>query len=100
MFTPTCRPTWWATGCVLTQGVGNVDLLLVAIDNGADRVVYAGPVLSHYEFEMPGVTRKSDSEWRKDIQAGRLPPRPEWTRSYLVPGVNRDAKNYRHEADR
>jgi hypothetical protein len=81
-------------GCVLHQGVGNVDLLIVAIANGKDRMVYAGPVMSHFEFEMPGVTRKSDSEWRKDLKAGKTPPRPEWTRSYLVPGVNKDVKNY------
>jgi hypothetical protein len=81
-------------GCVLTHGIGNIDLLLIAIENGKDRVVYGGPVLSHYEFEMPGVTRKSDSEWRKDINDGRLPPRPPWTKSYLVPGVNKNARNY------
>jgi hypothetical protein len=84
-------------GCVLHQGVGNIDLLIVAIDNGKDRMVYAGPVLSHYEFEMPGVTRKSDSEWQKDINQGKLPPRPEWTRSYLVPGVNPAAQGYKVE---
>ncbi len=82
-------------GCVLHQGVGNVDLLVIAVDNGKDRVLYAGPVLSHYEFEMPGTTRKSDSEWRKDINEGKLPPRPAWTKSYLVPGVNPEAKNYK-----
>jgi hypothetical protein len=82
-------------GCVLHQGVGNVDLLLIAIDNGKDRMVYAGPLLSHYEFEMAGVARKSDSEWRADLNAGRVPPRPAWTRGYLVPGVNPEAKNYR-----
>src|SRR5262249_46108365 len=81
-------------GCVLTQGVGCVDLLLVAIDNGKDRMVYAGPLLSHYEFEMPGVTRKSDSEWKKELGASKAPPRPEWTRSYLVPGVNPRLKDY------
>jgi hypothetical protein len=84
-------------GCVLTQGIGNVDLLLVAVDNGKDRMVYAGPVLSHYEFEMPETTRKSDSEWRKEVNAGKLPPRPEWTRSYLVPGENPRARTYRDE---
>ncbi|HKB41353.1 MAG TPA: DUF3160 domain-containing protein, partial [Gemmataceae bacterium] len=63
-------------GCVLHQGVGNIDLLVIAIDNGKDRMVYVGPTLSHYEFEMPGVTRKSDSEWRKDINTNKLPPRP------------------------
>src|SRR5262245_24386213 len=82
-------------GCVLHQGVGNVDLLVIAIDNGKDRMVYVGPVLSHYEFEMPRVTRKSDSEWRKDINTNKLPPRPSWTKGYLVPGVNRDARGYK-----
>jgi hypothetical protein len=84
-------------GCVLHEGVGNVDLLLIAVDNGKDRMVYAGPVMSHYEFEMPGVSRKSDSEWRKEINAGQLPPRPEWTKAYLVPGSNPEAAGYRAE---
>jgi hypothetical protein len=76
-------------GCVLHQAVGNVDLILIAIDNGKDRTMYAGPVLSHYEFEMAGIERKADSQWRADLTAGRLPPRPEWTRSYLIPGKDR-----------
>jgi hypothetical protein len=86
-------------GCVLTQGVGNVDLLVIAIDNGKDRMVYAGPLLSHYEFEMPGMTRKADSEWRKEVNEGKLPPRPEWTKGYLVPGQNPFAKHYRYTPD-
>jgi hypothetical protein len=86
-------------GCVLTQGVGSVDLLLVAIDNGKDRMVYAGPLLSHYEFEMPGVTRKADSEWKKDLAAGKAPPRPTWTKGYLVPGVNPAARHYEHSGE-
>jgi hypothetical protein len=72
-------------GCVLHQAVGNVDLLLIAIDSGKHRMVYAGPVLSHYEFEMPGVRRKSDSEWQRELRDGRSLPRPAWTRTYLVP---------------
>jgi hypothetical protein len=87
-------------GCVLHQGVGNVDFLLVALDSGRDRMVYAGPVLSYYEFEVAGMARKSDSEWRKAIKAGKLPPRPEWTRGYLVPGENKEAKGYTHPEDR
>ena len=39
-------------GCVLHQGVGKVDMMLIAIDNGKDRMVYAGPVLSHYAFRL------------------------------------------------
>jgi hypothetical protein len=60
-------------------------------------MVYAGPVLSHYEFEMPGVARKSDAACRQDVQADRLPPRPEWTRGYLIPGRDKDAQRYRYE---
>jgi hypothetical protein len=81
-------------GCVLHQGVGCVDLLLLAVDSGKDRMVFAGPVLSHYEFEVSGVARKSDSQWKQELQAGKAPPRPEWTRSYLVPGENKDVKGY------
>ncbi len=77
-------------GCVLHQGVGNVDLLMIAADNGEDKMVYAGPVLSHYEFEMPGVSRKSDSEWLSEIKLGKVPPRPDWTKSYLVPLAPKD----------
>src|SRR5262249_19776192 len=83
-------------GCVLHQGVGSVDLLVIAVDNGKDKMLYAGPVLSHYEFEMPGVTRKSDSEWRKEVGDSRTPPRPEWTKGYLVPGKNKEAVLYQH----
>jgi hypothetical protein len=81
-------------GCVLHQGVGNVDLLVIAVDSDQDRMVYAGPVLSHYEFEMPGVTRKSDREWQQDLREGKAPPRPEWTRAYLAPGRNPAAANF------
>lgn len=78
-------------GSVLHEGVGNVDLLMIAVDNGSDKMVYAGPVLSHYEFEMPQVQRKSDSEWQQDVRYRNLPARPNWTKSYLVP----DADNSR-----
>jgi hypothetical protein len=76
-------------GCVLHQGVGNVDLLVLAVDSGSDHMVYAGPVLSHYEFEMADVARKSDREWREELSAGKVPPRPDWTRGYLVPAGKR-----------
>ena len=77
-------------GSVLHEGVGDVDLLMLAVDNGSDKMVYAGPVLSHYEFEMPEVSRKSDAEWQQDILDGNLPPRPDWTNSYLVSGESRE----------
>jgi hypothetical protein len=87
-------------GCVLHEGIGNVDLIMVAIDSGMDRMVYAGPVFSHYEFEMPNAMRKADSEWRKDLKEGKAPERPTWTKSYFVPGTNPEAKNYQHQNDK
>jgi hypothetical protein len=84
-------------GCVLHQAVGNVDLLMIAIDNGPDRVVYAGPVMSYYEFEVGGTGRKSDQEWKADIEEAKIPPRPEWTHGYLVPGKPVPVPEWRRE---
>ena len=75
-------------GGVLHEAVGNVHLLMVAVDCGSDRMVYAGPVLSHFEFEMPASVRKSDSEWKTELKQGEHPAHPDWTGSYLVHGPN------------
>ena len=80
-------------GGILHEATGNVDLIMIAIDNGPDRMVYAGPVLSHYEFIVPGpeLKRLTDSEWGANFPRypwqpeAKPPPRPDWTRSYLVP---------------
>jgi hypothetical protein len=74
-------------GMVLHEGVGNVNLMLIAVDNGPDHMVYAGPVLSHYEFEVQGVTRLTDDRWKASVLAGQKPPQPPWTTSYQVPGT-------------
>ncbi len=73
-------------GCVLHEAVGNIHMLFLAVDCGTDRMMYAGPVLSHYEFDLPGTTRKTDTEWKDDLRSGAQPALPPWTRSYLVPG--------------
>jgi len=74
-------------GAVIHEAIGDVHLLLIAVDNGPDRMVYAGPVMSHYEFEMPGSTRLSDADWKTRLRSSSKPPSPEWTKSYLVPGL-------------
>ena len=83
-------------GSVLHEAVGSVNMLMFAVDNGADHFTCAGPVLSHYEFEVLGAPRRlDDNEWQQvlygndppDVPASRiegLAP-PVWTRSYLVP---------------
>jgi hypothetical protein len=73
-------------GSILHEGIGNVQLLMIAVDCGpGDIAVYAGPVLSHYEFELGPTMRLTDSQWKDQVRAGTLPPQPEWTRGYLVP---------------
>jgi hypothetical protein len=74
-------------GGILHQAVGNVHMLLVSVDCGpSGAAVYAGPVLSHYEFELGPTTRLTDSQWKSQVRAGDLPLQPDWTRNYLVPG--------------
>jgi hypothetical protein len=73
-------------GSILHQAIGNVQLLLTAVDCGSgDLAVYAGPVLSHYEFEMGPTTRLTDPEWKAKVTANGIPAAPEWTQGYLVP---------------
>jgi hypothetical protein len=81
-------------GCVLHEGVGNVEFLVIAIDNGEDRVMYAGPVFSHYEFEAPVDQRLTNDEWQDRLRRGEAPPREEGAASYLAPGTNPDVANY------
>ncbi len=80
-------------GSVLHEAVGEVNLLLIAVDNGPDRFICAGPVLSHYEFETIGQPRRmADDEWEgarfsppNDSSVEGFAP-PPWTQPYLVPG--------------
>jgi hypothetical protein len=66
-----------------------VDLMVIAVENGPDRMIFAGPTLSHYEFEGAATQRYSDKEWRDLLPTAACPSRPSWTQSYLV-SANRD----------
>jgi len=73
-------------GSILHEGVGNVQMLMITVDCGpGDLAVYAGPVLSHYEFELGPTTRMTDAEWKTRVTTNGLPPAPVWTQGYLVP---------------
>jgi hypothetical protein len=72
-------------GAVLHEAVGHVNLLMIAIDNGPDRMVYAGPVLSHYEFERPLGDRLTDEAWKHLLKDGAAPAPPPWTAGFLAP---------------
>jgi hypothetical protein len=73
-------------GADIHDAVGNVNLLMIAVDNGTNRMVYAGPVLSHYEFQEPVGTRLTDGQWQTILQGPPVPLPDEWTSGYLIPG--------------
>ena len=83
-------------GSVLHQGVGPVGLMLIAVDSGSDRMVYAGPVLSHYEFEILGEPfRLTDEEWQRMLSPWVMQPTenriveglapPAWAQDFWIP---------------
>lgn len=73
-------------GSILHEAVGNVQFMLIAVDNGpGDLAVYGAPVLSHYEFELGPTTRLTDAEWKGQITNNIIPAAPDWTKAYLVP---------------
>jgi hypothetical protein len=72
-------------GCVLHEAIGRVNLMLICIDSGPDLMMYAGPVMSYYEFQVGGVKRMSDSEWSGEVKLGTPPFLPAWALGFLVP---------------
>ncbi|MCK5480018.1 MAG: DUF3160 domain-containing protein, partial [Gammaproteobacteria bacterium] len=74
------------TAKVLHEGVGRFNPVIIVYEQ-PDGVVLAGVgyVMSYYEFEEENFTRVSDSEWKKRVETGALPPRPLWTGSFLYP---------------
>ena len=71
------------TEAVLEEGVGYVDMMVVAYKLPDGRILIgAGPVMSHYEFKQPMQDRLTDEKWREMLEANP-PKRPEWTSTYI-----------------
>ena len=70
---------------VLEEGVGYVDLILVAYKVPDGRLIIgAGPVFSYYEFKHPIAERLTDEKWREMLEQQDVPERPAWTRSFYA----------------
>jgi hypothetical protein len=68
---------------VLEEGVGYVDLILVAYKVPDGRIIIgAGPTLSYYEFKQPIDNRLTDEQWKQMLESDQAPPRPAWTSSF------------------
>jgi hypothetical protein len=72
------------TNQVLEEGVGYVDLILVAYTYPDGRIMMgAGPVFSYYEFKHPLENRLTDKQWKDMLGTNEEPPRPEWIGSFV-----------------
>jgi hypothetical protein len=64
---------------VLEEGVGKVDLVVVACPRPDGSAFLAvGPVLSYYEFKHPMSDRLTDEKWRELLDSPDKPERPAW----------------------
>ncbi|MGB9940653.1 DUF3160 domain-containing protein [Methanosarcina sp.] len=71
------------TEAVLEEGVGYVDMLVVAYKLPDGRILMgAGPVMSYYEFKQPMSDRLTDEKWREILEVNP-PERPEWASTYI-----------------
>ncbi len=71
------------TETVLEEGVGHVDMMVVAYKLPDGRILMgAGPVMSYYEFKQPMSDRLTDEKWREMLEANP-PQRPEWASTYI-----------------
>lgn len=71
------------SGLVLEEGLGYVDLALVAYKVPDGRVILgAGPTLSYYEFKQPMSDRLTDEQWKETLEQGQQPSRPVWIDSF------------------
>ena len=73
----------------LEVGVGDVNFVVIAIDNDKDRGVYVGPVYSYYEFHQSAEHRLTDQDWQKLISTGKVPARPDWVKVFQAPARER-----------
>jgi hypothetical protein len=72
------------SGNVLEEGVGYVDMIVVAYKVPDGRILIgAGPVMTYYEFEQPMSGRLTDEEWRGMLK-NSPPSKPEWSGSFIA----------------
>jgi len=72
------------TGQVLEEGIGYVNLIVVAyrVPDGSI-VIGAGPTFSYHEFKQPMSDRLTDEGW-VELLKSNPPARPSWVESFFV----------------
>lgn len=73
----------------LEEGVGRALELYVIVPIEGKLVLTRGAAFSYYEFKHPVSDRLTDEKWQALLKAGKAPPPPVWTKSFVVPGPAR-----------
>jgi hypothetical protein len=76
-------------GKVLHVGIGPLNLgvfIAPSPSNNFKPVAFVGPVLSYYEKTTQNFNRLTDQEWADSVNAGNVPPRPDWVYNYIADG--------------
>lgn len=73
-----------ANGQALTVAVGHADDLVALVPIEGKNYLARGTVFSYYEFKVPISGRLTDDEWKKRLETGPQPGRPEWIKSFFV----------------
>jgi len=89
--------TYPAEEQVVEEGVGRVDLILVACPTPNGKAfLAAGPVFSYYEFKHPIADRLTDEMWQPLLDSPKRPERPKW----YVPLMRRGDGSYTNRPPR
>jgi hypothetical protein len=68
-------------GVNLNVAVGNADDIYVVVPIKGEYHIACGSVFSYYEFQG---RIYNDEEWKKDVESGRAPDRPEWINQIIT----------------
>ncbi len=69
---------------VLEEAIGKIFEIYVVVEIEGQLTITEGGAFSYYEFVRPMGDRLTDENWRELLNSGQAPPRPEWTRSFVV----------------
>ena len=71
-------------GDVLEVGVGRAQQIWVVVPIEGKLSLARGGIFSFYEWTQPASDRLTDEKWQAMIRAGKNPPPPKWTKTFIT----------------
>ena len=68
----------------LEVATGGAMPIYAVVETPYGRQLVLGAVYSYYEFLQPLANRLTDEAWRRTCDSGKLPPMPDWCRSFIA----------------